>query len=304
MKLQTLNPQDFKPYLDKLVLPTDKSHKGQNGKALIIGGSTLFHAASLWAAEVASHFLDMVHYSSTVENLEVFKALKTVFRNGILVHKKDILDYVKEDDVILIGPGMVRTDEETEEVPNFEDILYLKDEALYTRSITKYLIHKFPEKKFVLDAGALQMMDKEWLHSLKTTPILTPHQGEFQRLFGENVLELTVEEKAERVHQYAKEYNCVIVLKAIVDIISDGQQTIIVEGGNQGLTKGGSGDILAGLTTSLYTKNDPITAAVTASYLVKRAADELKPEKGYWYNMNDLIKKIPAVLTQTLSGRI
>lgn len=304
MILKTSQVEDFKPYLEKLVIATNESHKGQNGKALIIGGSTLFHAASLWAAEIASHFLDMVHYSSTEENLHIFTNLKIQFRNGIIVHKKDILDYVKEDDAILIGPGMVRSEEEIVPIENFNEILALTDEAAYSKSITAYLIHHFSEKRFVFDAGALQMMDKNMLKTLKTKPILTPHQGEFQRLFGENVAELSTEQKAEVVSTYAKEYNCIILLKAITDIISDGEQTVLIEGGNQGLTKGGSGDILAGLTTSLFTKNDPLTSAVVASFLVKRAADEFKPEKGYWYNMNNLIEKIPDVLTQTLSGKI
>lgn len=306
MILHISNPQDFKPFFDKLVLPNEQSHKGQNGKALIIGGSTLFHAASLWAAEIASHFLDMVHYSSTEENLEIFTNLKTTFRNGIIVHKKDIPFYVKEDDVVLVGPGMVRdsiTNYELQ-ITNFDEILSIKDEAKYSREIVKYLITEFPDKKFVFDAGALQMMEKDWLKNLKTKPIITPHQGEFERLFAENVSELSVEKKAEKVTQIAAEYNCVILLKAITDIISDGKETVLIEGGNQGLTKGGSGDILAGLTASLYTTNNAVTSAIVASFLVKRAADELKEESGYWYNMINLIEKIPAVLTKSLSGRI
>ncbi|HRN70195.1 MAG TPA: NAD(P)H-hydrate dehydratase [Candidatus Woesebacteria bacterium] len=304
--MKTSNPQDFKPFLDTLILPSEESHKGQNGKGLIIGGSTLFHAASLWAAEISSHFLDMVHYSSTEENLEIFTNLKTKFRNGIIVHKKDIPFYVKEDDVILVGPGMVRDEVKSEElrVKSFEELLQIEDEAEYSRQLTYYLLKNFPDKKFVFDAGALQMMEKDWLKLLQIKPILTPHQGEFERLFGKNVSELSIEEKAEIVKQFAKEYNCVILLKAITDIISDGERTILIEGGNQGLTKGGSGDVLAGLTASLYATNEAVTSAVIASFLIKRAADELKLEDGYWYNIINLIEKIPVVLTKLLSGRI
>lgn len=306
MILHTSKPDEFRQYIDKLILPNDESHKGQNGKALIIGGSTLFHSASLWSAEIASHFLDMVHYSSTEENEAIFLKLKTIFRNGIIVHKNDLPEYVKEDDAILIGPGMVRGEITNPEsrITNFEEIISLNDESTYTRELTRYLLSNYPEKRFVIDAGALQMMDKEWLHLMKTKPILTPHQGEFNRLFNIDVIELSIEEKAKVVEKYAKEYNSIIILKAITDIVSDGEQTICIEGGNQGLTKGGSGDILAGLITSLYTKNDPVICAVVASFLLKYASDQLKEEKGYWYNMNNLIQKIPEMLTQTLSGRI
>lgn len=303
MILKTSQPEDIKPFLEKLVIPNDGSHKGQNGKALIIGGSTLFHAASLWAAEVASHFLDMVHYSSTEENLEIFTKLKTTFRNGIIVHKKDLQEYVKEDDAVLIGPGMVRSEITNDQlrITNFQEVLSITDEAEYSRALTYYLLHTFPDKKFVIDAGALQMMDAEWLKDMNERCIVTPHQGEFERLFGEAITDLSLEEKAAKAAQYAKEYNCIILLKAIDDIITDGQETIIVQGGNQGLTKGGSGDILAGLTVSFFTKNDGVTAAVLASYIEKLAADDLKKDNLYWYNMIDLIHNIPKVLAHSLS---
>ena len=84
------------------------SHKGQNGRVLIIGGSSLFHSSSIWAAEIASYFVDIVHYSSTKENNEIFLSLKKKFRNGIVVEQKDLDEYVKEDDAILVGPGMLR----------------------------------------------------------------------------------------------------------------------------------------------------------------------------------------------------
>lgn len=303
MILKTSNSKDIQPFLKKLVLPVSNSHKGQNGKALIIGGSTLFHAASLWAAEIASHFLDMVHYSSTEENNEIFLKLKTIFRNGIIVHKKDIEAYVEEDDAVLIGPGMVRGETAHQEplISDFNKIVSITDEAKYSRHITHYLLHTFPHKRFVIDAGALQMMDREWLKKLKQPAIITPHQGEFLQLFGVDMNEYSFEEKIKTVETYAAEYNCIILLKTIHDIISDGTDTYVIEGGNQGLTKGGSGDILAGMTVSLYTKNDPITSAVISSYMEKLAADELKKETSYWYNMIELIHKIPKVLSHSLS---
>ncbi len=306
-----IKTQDFdmvKSIFKRLVLPKVNSHKGENGKILIIGGSSLFHAASLWAAETASFFADMVHYSSTEENQKIFLNLKTQFRNGIIVKKANLLDYVKEDDVILMGIGMVR-----EKISNIkyqisnikiktiEDLLKTKNEGLYTYFLTKYLIDNFPEKKFVFDAGSLQMMGKDWLLNLKTTPIITPHQKEFETLFQEKIIDLDFSEKIKLVEKTAKKYKTVILLKAIKDIISDGENTYVVEGGNQGLTKGGTGDVLAALASCFYIKNNPVEAALLASLLLKLTADELFKTYGYWYNVSVVIDNLPKVLRKNIN---
>lgn len=284
MIIKTSDTELVKSFLSKLTLPNVNSHKGQNGRVLIIGGSSLFHSASLWAAEVASHFCDMVHYSSTKENQEIFLSLKKKFQNGIIVPQEKLMEYVKEDNVILVGSGMVREGEE----------------AKYTRDLTKTLITDFPEKQFVFDAGALQTMDKEWLLKLKTPAVITPHQKEFETLFGEPILDLPLEKKTEKVQSLAKKYNTTILLKAIIDIISDGKEVYLIEGGNAGLTKGGTGDILAGLTTALSTSGQPLISAISASVLLKKTGEKLFQSKGYWYNVNSIIETIPEVLKENI----
>ena len=98
-------------YIQSLTLPDKKSHKGNNGKVLIIGGSSLFHGAVLWAAEIASHIVDMVHVASTKENNEIIRAIKIAWQSGIVISQKDIPTYTQEDDVVLVGNGMMRDNE-------------------------------------------------------------------------------------------------------------------------------------------------------------------------------------------------
>src|SRR5579863_9502121 len=93
--------------LKKLYTPPADSHKGQNGKLLIIGGSHLFHAASLWALTIASRIVDMVFYASVDENNQIVHELKKEFRNGIVVPRDEVESYIEESDAVLIGPGMV-----------------------------------------------------------------------------------------------------------------------------------------------------------------------------------------------------
>src|SRR3972149_10233302 len=96
--------------LTNLYLPPKSSHKGKNGRLLIIGGSHLFHSASLWTLKVASRIVDLVHYSSVEENNKIVQKLKEEFRDGIIIPRSHIEDYINEDDCILIGPGMVRSE--------------------------------------------------------------------------------------------------------------------------------------------------------------------------------------------------
>ncbi len=279
--VKTSNTEQIKELFKDFIKPQSTSHKGQNGKVLIIGGSKLFHAASLWSAEVASHFVDMVHYASTPENNEIMLALKTIFRNGIVVHQTDVDRYVQEDDAILIGPGMMREGEE----------------GKVSRQLNKGILTGHPRKKFVLDAGALQTLDTTDIDNLLETPILTPHQGEFKMIFGIDMTQKSLEEKASIVEQRAKKHHCVILFKAIDDIISDGETTYVVQGGNAGLTKGGTGDVLAGITVALRTKHSAGRSALFASILLKRTAENLAITKGSWYNVSDIINDVPVTVT-------
>ena len=140
-------------------VPLAGSHKGQNGRLLLIGGSRLFHAASIWSLIVASRIVDLVHYASVPENNELIKEAKKEFRNGIVIERKDIENYIEEDDCILIGPGMERNKE--------------------TEDLTNRLLKKYSNKQWVIDAGALQMMD---ISLMPKNAILTPHHGEFASL--------------------------------------------------------------------------------------------------------------------------
>lgn len=275
--IKTSDSESLKTLFTDFIKPEEQSHKGQNGKILIIGGSKLFHSASLWAAEVASHFVDMVHYASTKENNEIMHSLKTVFRNGIVVHQADTERYIEEDDAVLIGPGMMREGEE----------------GMETKRLTEHVLKGHPRKRFVLDAGALQTIDNLVLTGLEETVILTPHQGEFKTLFGTDLMPLPLEKKSAIVAETAEKYHCVILLKAIDDIISDGSETYVVRGGNAGLTKGGTGDVLAGITVALRSKHDALRSALYSSIILKRTADSLSMQKGSWYNVSDIIKDVP-----------
>lgn len=294
-------------YIRELSLPDKQSHKGNNGKVLVVGGSSLFHGAVLWSAEIASHIVDMVHVASTKENNEIIQAIKIAWQSGMVVPQRDIPLYAKEDDVILVGNGMMRWDTEKPKIgtpreTSWEQILKIRSEGQFTHESVYYLMTNFPDKKFVFDAGALQVMEKDWLITLHTKAVLTPHQKEFATLFGIDVRMMDLEEKVRVVEEMAMKYNCIILLKAIDDIASDGKKTVVVRGGNAGLTKGGTGDVLAGLVAALSVHSSALIATVVASYLLKRTADRLFEVKGYWYSVRDIITTLPELFHALTRG--
>lgn len=263
--------------LKKLYIPPAKSHKGENGKLLMVAGSQLFHAASLFSLTVASRIVDMVYYSSVSVNNELVKAQKKEFRNGIIVPRSKIEAYAEEADCILIGPGLPR-DEGLEEGDD------------NTGNLTTALLKKYPNRKWVIDGGSLQTISPK---VIPPTAILTPHAKEFKLLFG-------VEGSKETVSQMAKKFNCTILLKGPVDIVSNGLKTVEIKGGNAGMTKGGTGDVLAGLVASLYCKNDAFLSAIAGSYINKKAGESLFKKVGYYFNASDLANEVPKVLKSIL----
>jgi len=297
--ISTTHTDTIYSYLKAIRQPKSTSHKGQNGKVLVVGGSSLFHGAVLWAAEAASQIVDMVHVASTEENNEVIQKIKVMWQTGIVISQENIPHYAEEDDIILIGNGMMRSEAKSPkpkaEGRKWEDVLKVRDEGLFTRAVVYYLITHFPDKQFVLDAGALQMMEKEWLSLLNKKPIVTPHQKEFLALFGADIAQVSFEEKEKVVQQTAQKYSCIIVLKAVEDIISDGNRTVCIQGGNAGLTKGGTGDILAGLIAGMSASSDPFSAAVVASYVLKKTAEHIFEIKGFWYTAQDIMAMFPGV---------
>ena len=277
--------------LQKLYVPSSTSHKGQNGKLLMIGGSTLFHAASLWSLEIASRIVDMVFYSSVPENNEIVKDIKKDWRGGIVVPRGEVVHYVQEADAILIGPGMMRTEEKPtgDMLTSLKEIHQLQDEGLQAYYLTHYMLEKFPNKKWIIDAGALQMLDVNSLKPLNGNVVLTPHIGEFEKLFDLDPLSSNVADMAEK-------YNCIIVLKRNIDTVASPKEYVQIEGGNAGMTKGGTGDVLAGLIASLACKNDLYLAAKCGSYINKKAGESLHKKQGIYFNATDLVGEIPHVM--------
>lgn len=277
--------------LKKLYKPHKDSGKEDNGQITIIGGSKLFHGSPIFALKVASRIVDMVFFASPEPSVgRVAEKVKSKLSSFIWVPFDEVEEYVKKSDAILIGPGLMRYHKENQKSlasPSEAGRAKIKNqnldkEGLKSKRITETLLRKFPKKQWVIDAGSLQVMEAKFIPQ---NAILTPNLKEFQLLFGVDA-EVDI----------AKKYHCIIVLKNIDTLVCSPKECVVIKGGNAGLTKGGTGDALAGLAVALAAKNPPFLSACAASYLTKKAADALHKKVGFAYNADDLVEEVPRVL--------
>jgi NAD(P)H-hydrate epimerase len=272
--------------LKKLYRPSSDSSGEDNGSITIIGGSKLFHGAPLLSLKAASRIVDMVFFASPDENLkDIANQVKSELMSFIWVPWDEVDAYIQKSDAVLVGPGLMRFTSESQK-PNDKFQITNDKEGKKTREITERLLKKFPDKKWVIDAGSLQTMEAEWIPK---KAVLTPNKKEFELLFNFKF-------QMSNVKSMAEKFECTIVAKGPETVVCSPDECAFVKGGNAGLTKGGTGDVLAGLTTALYAKNDALLAASAASFIEKFAADELYKEKGTFYNADDLADKIPETL--------
>jgi ADP-dependent NAD(P)H-hydrate dehydratase / NAD(P)H-hydrate epimerase len=266
-----------------LNLPKPNSRKRDNGTLLIISGSLKYFGAMLFCVKAASRLVDLIFVLTTKENRKLIEKLKYKTAefmpvespiNGHATGSAPIHRPLDDANCILIGPGL--------------------DISPRTKKLTLDVLKS--GKKAVLDADALNVLDKNLMKYLSPVHILTPHHREFKKLF-------TLDANAQNASKMAKKYNCTIVLKGPVDIIAESDGKISLnKTGNAGLTKGGTGDVLAGLIAGFYCTNDSFTSAAAGTFLIGAAGDALHKKVGTFYNAEDIINQIPLTLKKLVNS--
>jgi NAD(P)H-hydrate epimerase len=145
----------------------------------------------------------------------------------------------------------------------------------------------------LFDADALAIIgDESWVDRLSVTALVTPHWGEMLRLLREDDLTRL---KASEI--FCNCSQACLLLKGPNTLVRQQGDSIAYSynsSGNQGLARGGTGDILAGLISGLMAQRYPLsTAARIGAWIHGAAADELSIENGYWgWSLEQLISGI------------
>lgn len=141
-------------------------------------------------------------------------------------------------------------------------------------------------------------------HDIEHMPehwILTPHCGEFSRL--SSIPRIEIEQKP--LHyaiETASSLNCIIHVKSVPAITTDGDKVFITHNGNPGMATAGSGDVLCGIAGALLAKGlSPLIGMSLASYIHAKAGDFAKSVFGEESLMSsDIIASLPHVFDPSL----
>ena len=269
---------DFKYKLIDMQLATSylpkrrrDGNKGTFGSLLMITGSKKYRGAAHLSLEAAARggVGRVTFFGTSVLTSELLQKLPEVIYESFQGEELSINDFtraeelVKANNAILLGSGS----SVSEELYKLITLLLESDGApviLDADAINTIAEHK---------SEALALLKKS-----RRKVILTPHPLEFSRISGHSVAEVQ-QRRIELSLEFAKEFNCILVLKGAGTVVTDGNEVLINSTGSSALSKAGSGDVLAGFLSSLVAQGiEPLYASALAVYYHGLAADVLRDE--------------------------
>ncbi len=254
----------------------DDGHKGTFGSLGIIGGSRGMAGSVCLSAMAAMRSGVGLTYMRVPKAIEA-DCLAIVPESLVSTDYKPVFEKSR---AILIGPGMDKTRQSVQ--------------MLWNAMVSFPLL--------VLDAGALNILaqfEKETTRCLqerrqKNLPwlILTPHPGEFKRLAPD----LALLDRVQAAKAAAERFGAIMVLKGAGTVIADPEGTVCINtSGNSSMAKGGSGDVLSGILTSILAQGvEPMQACAFAIFFHGLCGDLAAAEWGEYAAIpGDLIRKMP-----------
>ena len=264
-----------------------QGHKGDFGKVYVLGGSVGYTGAPVFCSRAAVRSgcgLVFLGVPSDIWQVAAVKSdeampypLPSLDGKLCLSAEEDIRRRAAACDAVAVGCGMGRSEE---------------SDGLVCRLLTL-------EQPLVLDADGINALEwhiDELSRRRGLVTVLTPHEGEFSRVGGD-----VSRGRESGAAAYAARRGVYLVLKGHRTVIAapDGRLAVNTTG-NDGMAKGGSGDILTGMTASLLAQGmEPFAACCCAVWLHGRAGDLAAAEKGRrGMTPGDLLEKLPYALKE------
>ena len=272
--------------------PADDPHanKRSRGTVLVVAGSRgMTGAASLCASAAYRTGAGLVVLAVPESILRVAQAAVTEALFVPLPETADgtvaasaeavLLERAREAHAMAIGPGLSRQPETA---------------GLVRRVVAAAGI------PIVLDADGLNAFQghRAELADREAPAAITPHAGEFARLFGVTAQEVE-EDRVGMARKAAEELRCTVLLKGPSTLVADPGGVVYVNPtGGPALATGGTGDVLTGMVAALMSRRrgGPTIAAYSAAFAHGRAGDLAASERGEGTVAADLLGFIPRAL--------
>ena len=271
--------------LERLPARISRSNKGTYGKVLCIAGSlNMAGAAYLCACAAYRTGAGLVRVVTPEENRVILQSLLPEALLTTFDTEDPDLDRILEAfrwaDVAAVGPGLGK--------------------APWAYELTRLALEHF-QGPLVVDADGLNHLagHMELLKPRRDGVIVTPHPGEFKRLTGLSMPEILSDIPGHAV-RFAAEHQCVCVLKdALSAVAAPSGSCHVNTTGNNGMSTGGSGDVLTGMIAGLLgQKLLPLQAALLGVWLHGRAGDLAAAKEGvYGLMARHLIEYLPGAMS-------
>lgn len=264
------------------------AHKGDLGRALLVGGSARMTGAIVLSARAALRSgvgLAEVAVPAAVQPM-LFLAIPEAISLGLIETGGAIgraalaaaSAAAARADAVAVGPGLSSEGEA----------------AAFARDLTAAVA-----RPLVVDADGLNAFVGRAgdLAQRDSATIMTPHPGEACRLLGLERPSQVQEDRVAAARELARLCRAVVVLKGAGTIVDDGEQSYVNTTGNAGMATGGSGDVLTGIVTALLAGGMSAFDAARLAVWVHGRAGDLVAARGGARGMlpSDIVAELPRV---------
>ncbi len=280
-----MEPQLLSSSIVENFIPARKSasRKGNNGIVLVIGGSYIYHGAPILSSLAALRCgTDLVYTSVPKINVTPTRAISPNLIVIPLVDQKLTLGAVKK----LVG-ALPR---------NLHSATIGMGLAIQEKNSLLHLVESLLNRDVRLSLDASALIPEVLPLLANKNVVVTPHTGEFRRLFGDTPSD-SKNERIQLVEKHALDNGITILLKGPTDIISNGNTTYLCQKNTPAMTVGGTGDVLSGLVAGLLSNNrNSLESAAAAAFICGLTGKQVQDKLGLHMTSMDLIDAIPSIM--------